>query len=400
MIGPNPENNMQSILNPIDYYRNITIPDSWDTLEDFFNWFILDAKMPIMVPWNSPIIRGDDFASISIFRKGQYQVELFLEFPALYGTPHCHPNVESITMQLGGGSEIGSQDGYNMSAQWGVIDWRKPAGLMHGEGVSLPTTGGSMLSFQKWINEEPVTSIATHWKGKTSGPFHESEIRKHNPPCFVQSGYADVTLPSNDVSVTQPPKLPTPPSIKLPDSYYPNYVRKPFTKIADPYEGFDIPDTWTNVEEFAEWWMSNKQPIIFPQDPEVYMSDDATAISLFRKGRFQVELYLIHPQPSVPTHEHPGVEVIKIRMGEPDSPVASDVLRFGEAHGSGMKLEAEVRGFPLIAIQHWLTREPTTIASMWRGTTAGPMHENLIRRFNPNAYVIDGYADITRTMDQ
>lgn len=398
MIGPNPENNMQSILNPIDYYRNITIPESWNTLEDFFNWFVLDAKMPIMVPWNSPIIRGDDFSSVVIFRKGQYQVELFLEYPTLNSKPHCHPNVETITLQLGGGSEFPSHADTNVSTQWGIIDWKKEAGLMHGQGVGMPTSAGSMLSFQRWVDDHPVTSIAANWKGKTSGPYHESVIREYNPNRFVQSDYADVTLDVNDgvgieksILSTQVPKTP--------DTYYPDYVRKPFLKIEDPYKGFDIPESWENVQEFAEWWLAQKQPIIFPEDPEVFMSDDATATCLFRKGRFQVELYLIHPQPGVPIHEHPGVEVIKIRMGYPGGPVASDILRYGEAHGSGMKLEAELRGFPLIAIQHWLTREPTTIASMWKGPTAGPIHENLIRRFNPNAFIIDGYADITKTVD-
>jgi hypothetical protein len=36
---------------------------------------------------------------------------------------------------------------------------------------------------------------------------------------------------------------------------------------------------------------------------------------------------------------------------------------------------------------------------MWKGTTVGPMHEALIRRFNPTAYVVDGYADITRSAE-
>lgn len=179
-----------------------------------------------------------------------------------------------------------------------------------------------------------------------------------------------------------------------------NYVRKPFVQMPDPFEGFVIPDTWANIQEFADWWIGARMPIKFPDYPEIFLSDDATATCLFRKGRFQVELYMIHPKPGVPTHEHPDVEVIKIRTGIPGGPVASDILRKGEAHGSGMKLEAEVRGFPLIAIQHWLTRDPTTIASMWKGKTAGPIHENLIRRFNPDAYVIDGYADTTRKMTE
>jgi hypothetical protein len=170
------------------------------------------------------------------------------------------------------------------------------------------------------------------------------------------------------------------------------YVRKPFTKITDPYAGLEIPESWADIQEFADWWMGARMPIMFPDQAEVFLSDDATATCLFRKGRFQVELYLIHPQPQVPIHEHPDVEVIKIRLGA-GVPRASEVLRNGEAHGSGMKLEAEVRGFPLLAIQHWLTRDPTTIASMWKGKTAGPMQEKLIKRFNPDAYVVDGYAD-------
>lgn len=177
-----------------------------------------------------------------------------------------------------------------------------------------------------------------------------------------------------------------------------NYVRKPFTKLDDPFADFQTPDTWANVQEFSDWWMGAKMPVIFPPNPEVFLSDDATAICLFRQGQFQVELYLIHPKPGVPAHEHPGVEVIKMRTGIPGGPYASEVLHDGEEHGSGMKLEAEVLGFPIVAFQHWLTREPSTIASMWKGPTAGPKHEALILRYNPDAYVIDGYADITRKM--
>lgn len=169
---------------------------------------------------------------------------------------------------------------------------------------------------------------------------------------------------------------------------------------ANPFIDLVIPETWANVQEFGDWWISSKMPMKIPNGSEVFLSDDATAICLFRQGRFQIELYLIHPTPNVPTHEHPGVEVIKVRTGlESGNIWLSPVLRRDEAHGSGMKLEAEVKGFPLVAIQHWQTREPTTIASMWKGKTAGPKHEGVIKRFNPGCFVEDGYADITRNAD-
>lgn len=169
-----------------------------------------------------------------------------------------------------------------------------------------------------------------------------------------------------------------------------------FIPTIDPHANLPIPETWTDVKEFADWWVHAGMPIIFPWNPEVFLSDDATAVALFRKGRFQVELYLIHPAPIVPVHEHPDVEVIKMRLGNQKIPIMSTVLKNGESHGSGTRFEAEDRGFPLIAFQHWLTREPTTIASMWKGPTVGPKQEALIRRFNPDAYIKDNYADTTR----
>lgn len=167
------------------------------------------------------------------------------------------------------------------------------------------------------------------------------------------------------------------------------------TQGPNPYPNLVVPDSWADVDVFAEWWLSVGMPIMFPEKAEVFMSDDATSIALFRKGRFQVELYLIHPNPKVPVHEHPGVEVIKVRLDGRKYPYLSNTLLDGEAHGAGIRLEAEETGYPLLAIQHWLTREPTTIASMWKGQTVGPMQESLIKRFNPEALVKQGYADIT-----
>ena len=39
----------------------------------------------------------------------------------------------------------------------------------------------------------------------------------------------------------------------------------------------------------------------------------------------------------------------------------------------------------------------STIGSRWKGHTAGEKHEALIRRFNPNALIYPGYADVTKT---
>lgn len=173
-----------------------------------------------------------------------------------------------------------------------------------------------------------------------------------------------------------------------------------FFPSINPHANLDIPDTWTDVKAFADWWMESGMPIVFPPKPEVFLSDDATSCAIFRHGRFQVEMYYIHPHPKVPQHEHPGVEVIKMRLGNSRTPFMSGTLKRGEAHGAGLRLEAEEIGFPLVAFQHWIDREPCTVAAMWKGNTVGPKQEALIRRFNPDAYVVEGYADITRSKDE
>lgn len=160
----------------------------------------------------------------------------------------------------------------------------------------------------------------------------------------------------------------------------------------------DIPESWENVGAFCDWYMENNMPVNIPTRPEVFLSDDATAVCLFRHGQFQVELYLIHPEPKVPLHEHPDVEVIKLRVTQ-DTAMASKILVNGQSHGAGMRLEGEEIGFPLFAVQHWKKGTPTTVAAQWKGKTVGKLQENLIRRFHPDALVIDGYADITKTMD-
>lgn len=179
-------------------------------------------------------------------------------------------------------------------------------------------------------------------------------------------------------------------------------------KPPNPLKGINIP-SWDTVYDFMVWWFEKGSPLMFP-DNVVNCSDDATSISLFRHGQFQVELYLIFPQPNLPRHEHPDVEVIKLR---PDNwefkngefrnltnYEASDTLKQGQSHGAGRNFKESVggldTGFGLLAFQKWKEGlKVTTVASRWRGETVGPKQEDLIRKLTPEATVIDGFADTT-----
>lgn len=182
---------------------------------------------------------------------------------------------------------------------------------------------------------------------------------------------------------------------------------EPLYRPPNPLEGVEIPE-WHTVYEFMLWWFNNGSPLMFP-DNCVNCSDDATSMSLFRCGQFQVELYMIFPNPNLPVHEHPDVEVIKLRADtwkfdggrfvNLTNHGAADTLKQGESHGAGKNFKEKgglSSGFGLLAFQKWKDGlKVTTVASRWRGKTVGPKQEALIRQLTPEATIRNGYADTT-----
>jgi hypothetical protein len=158
-----------------------------------------------------------------------------------------------------------------------------------------------------------------------------------------------------------------------------------------------VPD-FADLQGFVEWYVGAGMPLLPPENPEVFLSDDATATCLFRKGQYQVEMYLIHPNPLIPVHQHPGVENLEIgQSGWKTSVDFNLIQRAGQAHGMGFRVRAKHNGFALYSAQKWdagITM--STIGARWKGYTAGVKHEALIRRFNPDCYIQNGYADVTR----
>lgn len=163
---------------------------------------------------------------------------------------------------------------------------------------------------------------------------------------------------------------------------------------------------FSDVSHFAKWYLKNNMPLLLPMPYEVYSSDDATSMCLFRHKRYQFELYLIYPDPVIPLHLHPGVENIEVDVTsiqkaviEKNVPAAAIFAPQppDEYHGRSIKTKASSSGFMLFSAQKWDDGiEMSTIAARWKGHTAGPKHEALIRRFNPDCLIYPGYADVTQ----
>jgi len=157
-------------------YPGLKIPDTWDTIEEFVDWYMKAGK-PIMPPWDAETVRTDDATAMCIFRKGKFQVELYLIHPGYDVQQHCHPNMEVITVVMGGGGVCGEQNTlYGTSRNAGrtvkIVD-----GEWHGGEKTDHGTGFMLLSFEHWLEGEP-TSAAKRWGGRTAGPIHDELLAK------------------------------------------------------------------------------------------------------------------------------------------------------------------------------------------------------------------------------
>jgi len=174
------------------YFANINIPEDWDTLENFVEWY-LEARMPMMIPFNAKVIRSDDACAVCVFRKGSYQVEFYLEYPEMYIRKHSHPRMEVITMQLGGGSIAPAQSN-GTSVTWGTAAPNLLPGQYHGGDFGTMIGDGFItLAFQKWYNPAEMSSAAIQWKGELQGPIQAKLIKDNVKTALVQDNYADAT---------------------------------------------------------------------------------------------------------------------------------------------------------------------------------------------------------------
>lgn len=184
-------------INPNEFFSHITIPEDWDSLENFVDWYI-ENKMPLMIPFDAEIIRSDDACAVCIFKKGNYQVEFYLEYPEMWIREHCHPRMEVIVMHLGGGSGA-PKDEYSVSKTWGTTSKKLLPGEYHGGVTSTMTMNGFItLAFQRWENPEEMSSAAVQWKGEIQGPVQRELIKHKKKNALITDTYADVT---NDPTV-------------------------------------------------------------------------------------------------------------------------------------------------------------------------------------------------------
>ena len=141
---------------------------------------------------------------------------------------------------------------------------------------------------------------------------------------------------------------------------------------------------FNTLDEFVDWYIENK-----PYEPSrIYRTDDASTTSLFKSGRFMVEMYMIDEFPKVGEHSHPNANVVLAAMGtnlDYIDYILQPILPAGQPHGQdfdGKKKE----GLLLLAFSEWEYNHPvTTLAANWHGNMVGEKQKALVKQFYPNA---------------
>ena len=133
------------------------------------------------VPRANAITNFGNIISFVIYRKDQFQVELFIiPHAPSYFTSHRHPDVDVVEFGLSGynmlyinGKQVYSTDDI---AQWlsdelsTVPIHIAPTDYHSGTGI-MPY---AFLSIQHWLNKIPPTSVGLNWEGEPSSMEQEA----------------------------------------------------------------------------------------------------------------------------------------------------------------------------------------------------------------------------------
>lgn len=171
----------------------IEIPDSWDTIEEFAQWY-KDNNYPIMPPSDTRVYETEVALSTVVFRKGLFQVELYFAKPNMVAAAHSH-TADQVSIYLGGNykaqmgndkqvlgfREMGHPIGKNPNPDlphndYGRLGKKLPAGHWHA--LSAGPNGFIFCVCEKWDSKEQMYSTFTDWIGEPLGETHRSLINE------------------------------------------------------------------------------------------------------------------------------------------------------------------------------------------------------------------------------
>lgn len=141
-----------------------------------------------MIPEDAPMHMIEGVTSVTWYRQGQYQVQMFIMPPNYIVPEHTHTNVDSYEIMLGGRMVLSKHGRWVKDSDFEVLNLNEPP-LQRRRGSIIrirPTdvhggisgrTGGVFMSVQKWINGVEPHCVASDYNGPTMGDHHLSGVK-------------------------------------------------------------------------------------------------------------------------------------------------------------------------------------------------------------------------------
>ena len=158
-----------------------------DELERFCAAFLKNTPVIGAVPFAKAVWQIEDVTSILLYRRDQFQVQMFATPGPVIIPEHTHPNVDSIEVYVGGDIHFSHSGKYlypkeQLYANSGPLALCNRRGLqirvrpndLHG-GV-IGEGGGVFLSVQHWLNGVKPHCVAADYSGVTMGKNHMKQV--------------------------------------------------------------------------------------------------------------------------------------------------------------------------------------------------------------------------------
>jgi hypothetical protein len=141
----------------------------------------------------------EDVTSITWYRKGNFQVQLFAVPPNYIIPEHTHPNVDSYELHVGGDISF-SKNGVWVDDTSAILPKNKYSDGHPDRGTLVrvkPTTphggafgprGGVFMSIQEWINGEKPHCVSADYDGVVMGQHHLDGVVKGEAVSKGQQG--------------------------------------------------------------------------------------------------------------------------------------------------------------------------------------------------------------------
>ncbi len=180
-----------------------------DELHQFAENFISTAGVLGAVPFAGAVDHVENLTSVLMYRKDQFQVQLFIVPEGTVIPEHVHPNVDSIEVYVGGNIRF-SHSGRFTSHADEVVAFDGPLGLakMRGAWIRVKPNdlhggvfgkgGGVFFSIQHWLNGVKPHCVARDYSGLTMGQDHKAKVI-----------YGDASVPTEELKLSDAARFET-----------------------------------------------------------------------------------------------------------------------------------------------------------------------------------------------